>query len=382
MPNHKHLRPPYIPPALVAAQDVPGNHNHHHHQEKTYLGTRRLLESRSGLPEGSSDDGLRTGAHGVALWPWEMEICRSVRQQPQLRKGFADFIPPNACNRKAASFFVNHPLHDMAASRVHMRLLHVVISRQQQFTTAAAAGRVRYLHRCASCSHSSVANASRHAFGVLDGPTHQQMYTSRNKYTFGSAIRSLSTPASRALKKAVCPFRILGVPTESTYAVVKKSFLRIAMQHHPDVVGELEGDEKQKSVDLFMKSRQAFESIVEVEGGMAALREEVEMEKGLKKQSKMSDEEFDAWFLDETGHNNPFSFDIDPATMREVADMTDSIGGGLDRDGGMWTLANMVSRSVKDGKESASVLRLEAGEIREDEEPVDGVLRRRRRRRR
>ena len=163
---------------------------------------------------------------------------------------------------------------------------------------------------------------------------------------------------------------------------MKKSFLKIAMQHHPDVVGELEGDEKQKSVDLFMKSRQAFESIVEVEGGMAALREEVEMEKGLKKKSKMSDEEFDAWFLDETGHNNPFSFDIDPATMREVADMTDTIGGGLDRDGGMWTLANMVSRSVKDGKESASVLRLEAGEIREGEEPVDGILRRRRRRRR
>ena len=267
-----------------------------------------------------------------------------------------------------------------------MRLLHVVISRQQQFATTASAGRVRYLHRGVSCSHSSAAYASRHAractctFGVLDGPAHQQMYKSRN--TFGSAIRSLSTPASRALKKAVCPFRILGVPTESTYAVVKKSFLKIAMQHHPDVVGELEGDEKQKSVDLFMKSRKAFESIVEVEGGMAALREEVELEKGLKKQSKMSDEEFDAWFLDETGHNNPFSFDIDPATMREVADMTDSIGGGLDRDGGMWTLANMVSRSVKDGKESASVLRLEAGEIREDEEPVDGVLRRRRRRRR
>ena len=164
--------------------------------------------------------------------------------------------------------------------------------------------------------------------------------------------------------------------------MVKKSFLKIAMQHHPDVVGELEGAEKQNSVDLFMKSRQAFESIVEVEGGMAALREEVELEKGLKKQSKMSDEEFDAWFLDETGHNNPFSFDIDPATMREVAEMTDTIGGGLDRDGGMWTLANMVSRSVKDGKESASVLRLEAGEIRADEEPVDGVLRRRRRRRR
>ena len=253
-----------------------------------------------------------------------------------------------------------------------MRLLQ--ISWQQRFATTASTGRIRCFHVGTFCSSSASRNT------LTPGRKHQRLCTSRN--SFGEATRKLSTPASRALKKAVCPFHILGISSESTYAVVKKSFLKIAMQHHPDVVGELEGAEKQKSVDLFMKSRQAFESIVEVEGGMAALREEVELEKGLKKQSKMSDEEFDAWFLDETGHNNPFSFDIDPATMREVAEMTDTIGGGLDRDGGMWTLANMVSRSVKDGKESASVLRLEAGEIRADEEPVDGVLRRRRRRRR
>ena len=94
----------------------------------------------------------------------------------------------------------------------------------------------------------------------------------------------------------------------------------------------------------------------------------------------MTDEEFDAWFCAETGHSNPFQFDLDPATMREVADMTSEIGGGLDRDGGMWTLASMVSRSVESGKDSAaSILRLEAGEIRAGDEPVDGTLRRRRR---
>lgn len=261
----------------------------------------------------------------------------------------------------------------MASSRLNMQLMRAALI--QQRLAFASATRGRCLHHAASCSSSASS-----MYSVRHGPKHRRICLSRCR--FSEAIRSLSTPASRALKKAVCPFRVLGVPTESTYSVVKKSFLKIAMQHHPDVVGELEGEEKQKSVDLFMKSRKAFDSIVEVEGGMAALREEVELEKGLKKQSKMSDDEFDAWFLNETGHNNPFSFDIDPATMREVADMTDTIGGGLDRDGGMWTLANMVSRSVKDGKESASVLRLEAGEIRAGEEPVDGILRRRRRRRR
>ena len=66
--------------------------------------------------------------------------------------------------------------------------------------------------------------------------------------------------------------------------------------------------------------------------------------------------------------------------MREVAEMTDSMGGGLDRDGGMWTLARMVSSSVKTGKESANTLRLEAGEIRPGEKEVtlEGTLRRRR----
>eukprot|EP00567_Pseudictyota_dubia_P010124 CAMPEP_0197462716 /NCGR_PEP_ID=MMETSP1175-20131217/59883_1 /TAXON_ID=1003142 /ORGANISM="Triceratium dubium, Strain CCMP147" /LENGTH=64 /DNA_ID=CAMNT_0042998297 /DNA_START=15 /DNA_END=205 /DNA_ORIENTATION=- len=64
---------------------------------------------------------------------------------------------------------------------------------------------------------------------------------------------------------------------------------------------------------------------------MSALREEVELEKELM--SQMSDKEFDAWFEHETGHSNPFQFDLDPATMREVADMTEEIGGGLDRDG-------------------------------------------------
>jgi len=234
-----------------------------------------------------------------------------------------------------------------------------------------------------SPSLSNIGSSERHRLlipPVTTGPSWNRSAV-LTAHSARPGIRSLSTPASRALKKASCPYNALGVPQESTYAIVKKAFLKIAMSHHPDVVGELEAEEKKRSVELFMKCRKAFESIVEVDGGMSALREEVELEAGLTEKSKMTDEEFDAWFLNETGHNNPFQFDLDPAIMREVATMTDEIGGGLDRDGGMWTLANMVSRSVKGGKEAASVLRLEAGEIKADEEPVDGVLRRRRRRR-
>eukprot|EP00566_Odontella_aurita_P021248 CAMPEP_0113578118 /NCGR_PEP_ID=MMETSP0015_2-20120614/29285_1 /TAXON_ID=2838 /ORGANISM="Odontella" /LENGTH=217 /DNA_ID=CAMNT_0000481851 /DNA_START=317 /DNA_END=970 /DNA_ORIENTATION=+ /assembly_acc=CAM_ASM_000160 len=185
--------------------------------------------------------------------------------------------------------------------------------------------------------------------------------------------------SSLYMKKGPCPYKTLGIPSESTYAAVKKTFFKIAMAHHPDVVGEEDPAVRERSVELFMRSRKAFEAIVEVDDGMSALREEVELEEKLR--AKMSDEEFDAWFLHETGHSNPFQFDLDPATMREVAEMTDEIGGGLDRDGGMWQLANMVSQSVKGGKEAASMLRLEAGEVQDvNQDPVDGVLRRRRRR--
>lgn len=194
-----------------------------------------------------------------------------------------------------------------------------------------------------------------------------------------SALQRPFSSLSRRPQKGPCPYKTLGIPTESTYAAVKKTFLKIAMSHHPDVVGEEEPEVKRKSIELFMRSRKAFEDIVEVDDGMSALREEVELEEKLKAQ--MSDEEFDAWFEHETGHSNLFQFDLDPATMREVADMTDELGGGLDRDGGMWTLAKMVTQSVKCGKEAASILRLEAGELEAgNQQSVDGVLRRRRRR--
>ena len=68
--------------------------------------------------------------------------------------------------------------------------------------------------------------------------------------------------------------------------------------------------------------------------------------------------------------------------MKEVAEMEDSVGHGLDRDGGMWMLASMVSNAVKKGQQGASILQLEAGEVEKKNAQIDGVLRRRRRTRR
>ena len=180
--------------------------------------------------------------------------------------------------------------------------------------------------------------------------------------------------------KAPCPYRTLNISKDATYAQAKKNFLKIAMKHHPDTVGNDCEETRQKSQNIFMKCRAALESFVEYDDtGKCILKsDKVEEEK-----SRMSNEEFDDWFKEETGHNNPFQFDLDPSVMREVADtMTDMEGShGLDRDGGMWHLASMISSAVKSGKEGAeSVLKLEAGNVRPEDVEAKGKLERRRKR--
>lgn len=156
------------------------------------------------------------------------------------------------------------------------------------------------------------------------------------------------------------------------------------MNNHPDVLNQRldknsphYASEMKKAVDEFMKARKAFESLVEADDGTCVLRVEVEAMNEM-----MTNEQFDAWFSNETGYTNPYQVNLDPKTMREVADATEAMGGGLDRDGGMWTLANMVTNSVKEGKNAGSILRLEAGNVqdRDSMDDLDGTLRRRRRR--
>lgn len=177
------------------------------------------------------------------------------------------------------------------------------------------------------------------------------------------------------------PFQVLGLSkprlasddaTESiSYATVKRTFLQIAMKHHPDTSEATTPEEISKHREIFMAARKAFEAIVEV-NGVAVLRSESEIHKDLD----MTEHDFENWFQMETGHSMPF---MDMKTMKEVAEMTETVGGGLDRDGGMWTLARMVTASVKSGGDGRdAILSIEAGAIRDP--GIDGVLRRRKRR--
>ena len=124
----------------------------------------------------------------------------------------------------------------------------------------------------------------------------------------------------RRKPKEPCPFHVLELQKEIPYSHVKKRFLRIAMEHHPDT-----GNNSDESRDIFIAARQAFEAIVEGNDGIAILRSESD--------AHAEEEDLDAWFRAETGHDMPF---MDARTMKEVAEMTETVGGGLDRDGGMW----------------------------------------------
>jgi DnaJ-class molecular chaperone len=174
----------------------------------------------------------------------------------------------------------------------------------------------------------------------------------------------------------MCPFQTLGLQRtdELKFVTVKHSFLKIAMQHHPDTSKAVTKEEQELDKEKFVAARQAFEMIVEGPNGIAILKSETD-----EYDEAASEDDLSFWFQQETGLAMPY---MDAATMREVAKVTESMGGefgGLDRDGGMWTLARMVSQRVKEGGDANEILQLEAGKIRDRN--IDGVLRRRRRRR-
>jgi hypothetical protein len=175
------------------------------------------------------------------------------------------------------------------------------------------------------------------------------------------------------------PFLVLKVRRSTPYAQVKQIFLRTAMLHHPDVLQGKSEEDQNKSREIFIRARQAFEALVkdETTGGIC-LREELPNYVADDEHDKM-----DQWFKQETGHEMPF---MDEETMKEVAAMTEQLGGGgmdrgLDRDGGMWELARMVTRTVMSGGDGKNLLRLEAGDIKENE-INDANLRAKRRRNR
>ena len=154
------------------------------------------------------------------------------------------------------------------------------------------------------------------------------------------------------------------------------SIIYIDRQHHPDTSGAKTETEAAASRNIFIQARQAFEELAEdPETGETCLVSDLPDYEPDEEHSDMDD-----WFKQQTGHEMPF---MDEQTMKEVAKMTTEVGSGmdrgLDRDGGMWELARMVTSAVNRGGDGKNLLKLEAGEVKES--TLNPGLRARRRRR-
>lgn len=134
-------------------------------------------------------------------------------------------------------------------------------------------------------------------------------------------------------RKGGNPFKVLGILESSTFAAARTSFLKIAMENHPDTSNVEDINERNKMRDRFIAAKSAFSQMVSGPEGEIVLKEEVEA----------MGESFDAWFKQETGKDVPFSINLDPQTIKEVTKYTEEVGStGLDRDGGKGKLVCLI----------------------------------------
>jgi hypothetical protein len=96
-------------------------------------------------------------------------------------------------------------------------------------------------------------------------------------------------------------------------------------------------------------------------------------------ESTWSDEEFNAWYHEETGHSD-LMFRMDMKTRREVIDVVnEQAQGGLDR-GGMWEMARKMAEEERFLKENKNKIERKVG--LEQQSASNSSLQRRRRKKR
>lgn len=86
------------------------------------------------------------------------------------------------------------------------------------------------------------------------------------------------------------PFHILGVPPSSSFPTVRKAFVKLALQHHPDTTGA-----EEKASEHFIRIRQAFERIRD--GKPMQQQEEEEF---FHETAFWTEDDFLQWFYEQT----------------------------------------------------------------------------------
>jgi hypothetical protein len=145
------------------------------------------------------------------------------------------------------------------------------------------------------------------------------------------------------VQSAESPFDVLGVSKTATYAEVKQRFLKLALEHHPDHNNNNNNDKDDDNAassnsnnEQFIRYRRAFESLKDGMDGRVV----VEGAANTEESSWSSDEEFLAWYYQETRTSED---NIDLQTRKEVIEVVKkSSQSGLDR-GGVWEWARRMA---------------------------------------
>jgi DnaJ-class molecular chaperone len=131
------------------------------------------------------------------------------------------------------------------------------------------------------------------------------------------------------------PFVVLGVSVNSTFAVVRLAFVKLALEHHPD--------RDSGSTEKFLIIRRAFEEIQQGQAGNDGSRgNSSSNSSGGRTPSGWTQDELRDWYQDETGDFSTFS--ISESTRQEVIEVYKTmLRSGKAPKGGYWDYARQLT---------------------------------------
>jgi hypothetical protein len=236
-----------------------------------------------------------------------------------------------------ASFVVSsHLSSDCLSQQILKRLMNSLVSR------FASCGR-----QWSRQSPSLLARLSRTPLTLFASPfcnTGDTLLSFQSKSRhrpFSSASSSSSSSSSFSNLLSGNPFVVLGVSNNSSFAVVRRAFVQLALEHHPDRASG--------STENFLRIRQAFEDIQHAQGGNDDDDDASVESRGRSSSSRRSStpsgwtpDELRQWYQDETGEFLAFS--MSECTRQEVIQEYKrmSVGGKAPK-GGYWELARQLT---------------------------------------